>query len=207
MVFNRLGLSHAGQPRLVLDVCSAVAFTASAFSPLAKRPWKTIAAPVEFYLFQIASPSVRGMSKLGKTSTTHERFAPEKAATPGSDRAFGTVMGLASAVLALLNFWHAGRSWTWLSGIGFLFFAAAILWPATLHPLNMIWFKLGLLLHRVINPLVMALLFYGMVWPTGLVMRALGRDALRLKREPQDESYWIVRRPPGPKPETMKDQF
>ncbi len=53
----------------------------------------------------------------------------------------------------------------------------------------------------------MALLFYGTVLPTGLVARAMGKDLLRLERKPDAESYWIVREPPGPSPETMKDQF
>jgi hypothetical protein len=88
-----------------------------------------------------------------------------------------------------------------------VFLAVAFLWPAALKPLNRLWFKFGLLLHAVVSPLVMGLLFYVAVWPTGLVMRALGRDLLRLKREPDSDSYWIVRRPPGPAPETMKDQF
>ena len=88
-----------------------------------------------------------------------------------------------------------------------LFLAAALLRPAILNPLNRLWLKFGLLLHRVVNPIVMALLFYGTVLPTGLVMRALGKDLLRLKRQPDADSYWIVRQPPGPAPETMKDQF
>jgi hypothetical protein len=88
-----------------------------------------------------------------------------------------------------------------------LFLAAALLRPALLNPLNRLWLKFGLLLHRVVNPIVMGLLFYGTVWPTGLVMRALGKDLLRLKRQPEAHSYWIVRAPPGPAPETMKDQF
>jgi hypothetical protein len=53
----------------------------------------------------------------------------------------------------------------------------------------------------------MGLLFFGAVLPTGFVMRALGKDPLRLKIEGNRESYWVKRRPPGPAPETMKDQF
>ena len=88
-----------------------------------------------------------------------------------------------------------------------LLLAAALLRPAILHPLNLIWLKFGLLLHRVVNPVLMALIFYGTVLPTGLVMRMMGKDLLRLKREPGADSYWIVRHPRGPSPETMKDQF
>ena len=76
-----------------------------------------------------------------------------------------------------------------------------------LRPLNIAWTRFGLLLHAVVNPVVMALLFYGTVLPTGLVMRALGRDLLRLRRDPAAESYWIARQPPGPAPDTFKDQF
>jgi hypothetical protein len=64
-----------------------------------------------------------------------------------------------------------------------------------------------MLLHNVVNPIVMALVFFATVLPTGLVMRALGKDLLRLKRQPNVDSYWIERRPPGPTPESMKDQF
>jgi len=53
---------------------------------------------------------------------------------------------------------------------------------------------------------VMSLLFYGTILPTGLVMRMRGRDLLRLKRDPHAKSYWIAR-PPGPAPESMRDQF
>jgi hypothetical protein len=139
--------------------------------------------------------------------STHEVFARDEKIVAGSDRSFGLVMAAAFAAVTLLNGWHAGRVWPWTGGVAALFLAAALLRPAVLHPLNLIWLKFGLLLHRVVNPVVMALLFYGTVLPTGLVMRMLGKDLLRLKREPGADSYWIVRQPPGPAPETMKDQF
>ena len=56
-----------------------------------------------------------------------------------------------------------------------LFLAAALLYPSALNPLNRMWLKFGLLLHKVVNPIVMGLVFYGTVLPTGLVARAMRR--------------------------------
>jgi hypothetical protein len=138
--------------------------------------------------------------------STHESFDRDEAAQPGSDRTFGLVMAGALAFLSLVNGWHLGRVWPWTLATALLFVIAALLWPSSLRPLNRLWMKLGLLLHRIVNPIVMGLLFYGTIWPTGLVMRIRGRDLLRLKRDPSAASYWIARAP-GPAPETMKDQF
>jgi len=137
----------------------------------------------------------------------HETFSRDEKALAGSDRSFGLVMAAALAAVTLLNAWHLGRLWPWTGGLAALFLTAGLLRPSLLHPLNLIWLKFGLLLHRIVSPIVMALLFYGTVLPTGLVTRMLGKDLLRLKRQPDAESYWIVRTPPGPAPETMRDQF
>jgi len=136
----------------------------------------------------------------------HEPLATGKE-QPGSPRNFGLVMAAALAVLAGLNFWHHGRTWPWLFAIALSFLASALFIPRALAPLNRLWFRFGLVLHAIVNPVVMALLFYGAVVPTGLVMRLLGRDLIRLKRNPNADSYWIVRTPPGPAPESLKDQF
>jgi hypothetical protein len=139
--------------------------------------------------------------------STHEVFSRDEKIVAGSDRSFGIVMAAALAAVTALNFWHAGRIWPWTGGLSALLLAAALVRPQVLNPLNRLWLRFGLLLHHVVNPIVMALVFFGAVWPTGLVMRWMGRDLLRLKREPNTASYWIVRQPPGPSPETMKDQF
>jgi hypothetical protein len=139
--------------------------------------------------------------------STHESFSREEEIVTGSDRSFGFVMAGAFGLLSALNAWHAGRIWPWTAALAVAFLFAALLRPAVLVPLNRIWLKFGLLLHKIVNPVVMALLFYGTVLPTGLVARAMGKDLLRLRREPEAESYWIVRTPPGPAPESMKDQF
>ena len=77
--------------------------------------------------------------------------------------------------------------------------------PKLLHPLNMLWTKLGLLLGRIVTPVVMFLVYAISVVPIGLLLRLFGKDLLRLK--PADSSYWIDRSPPGPPPESLKDQF
>ncbi len=138
---------------------------------------------------------------------THESFSHNETLLPGSERSFGIVMAIVLALIALVNYWHDGRIWLWMAGIAAVFLTAAFVLPAALKPLNWIWFRFGLLLHAVVNPIVLGFMFYLTILPTGLVMRALGKDLLRLKREPDSDSYWIVRQPPGPAPETMKDQF
>ena len=84
--------------------------------------------------------------------------------------------------------------------------AEALVRPMLLAPFNRVWFKFGLLL-RVVNPLVMAVIYFAVVTPTGPVMRTLGKDPLRLKCDPDAQSYWIHRDPPGPERESMQNQF
>lgn len=138
---------------------------------------------------------------------THESYSRNESNVPGSNRSFGIVMAGAFLLLALVNWWHGGPSWSWTAGLAGLFLTVAWLYPAALRPLNWIWYRFGLLLHKLVSPVIMALLFYVTIVPIGLVMRVLGKDMMRLKRDPEHGSYWIVREPPGPAPETMKDQF
>jgi hypothetical protein len=137
----------------------------------------------------------------------HESFARDLKAQPGSARSFGIMVAAVLTGLGLVNLWHHGRAWFWLWGIGGLVLSMAYLSPMVLKPFNWVWFKFGTLLHAVVSPIVLALLYYFAVWPTGLLVRAMGKDPLQLKLEGNRDSYWITRRPPGPATETMKDQF
>src|SRR5262249_52116249 len=140
-------------------------------------------------------------------NTIHERYSHDETVIGGSAWSFGIVMAAAFALMSLLNWWHEGHSWRWTAGIAVLLIALALLYPVALDPFNRLWLKFGLLLHKVVNPVVMALVFFGTVLPTGLIMRALGKDPLRLKRQPNVNTYWIERLPPGPAPGSMRDQF
>ena len=79
--------------------------------------------------------------------------------------------------------------------------------PALLRIPNRLWLRFGLLLNRLISPVVLAFLFYVVVTPMGMLMRRFGSDSLRLRRSYTNESYWINRDPPGPKPDSLSNQF
>jgi saxitoxin biosynthesis operon SxtJ-like protein len=142
-----------------------------------------------------------------RTPTTHENFSREETVALGSERSFGIVIAIALGLLTALNWFHEGHAWPWLGLTAAFFAAGAFIYPAALKPLNWVWHKFGLMLHAIVNPIVMGLLFYVAVWPTAMVLRGMGKDPLRRKFEPDQESYWIPRRPPGPAAATMKDQF
>ncbi|WP_254431060.1 SxtJ family membrane protein [Magnetospirillum sp. LM-5] len=125
----------------------------------------------------------------------------------GSERSFGLVFAVLFAIIALWPLKDGGDIRLWALGAAAAFLVAALAAPQLLKPLNFLWFKFGMLLHHIVTPLVMGLLFFLTVTPVGLLMRATGKDPMRLKRDPAAASYWIERAPPGPAPETMKNQF
>jgi hypothetical protein len=131
----------------------------------------------------------------------------EEDAVVGSERSFGLVFAAVFALIALLPLLKGGGVRWWSLALAAVFLALALLIPAVLKPLNVLWFKFGLLVGRVMTPLVMGILYLLSVIPTGLFLRATGRDLLRLKREPAMKSYWIERESPDPAKGSMKRQF
>lgn len=139
--------------------------------------------------------------------TSHENLSRKDDVQLGSDRNFGYVFCVVFGAIGAWQILH-GRGWGWsMMAISGGFLAAAILAPRLLAPLNKIWFQFGLLLHRLINPIVMGLLFFGCIMPIGLIMRAMGKRPLNLSFEKDNPSYWTQRNPPGPNGESFKNQF
>jgi len=138
----------------------------------------------------------------------HEDFSRVEKVTGSSERSFGRVMAGFFVLVFALPLLHAPRSVRWWAlGVAIVFAVLAQWWPAPLAPLNRLWLRFGLLLHRIVSPIVLGLLFYLTVLPVSLIMRALGKDLLRLRARADATSYWIPREPPGPTPESMKHQF
>jgi hypothetical protein len=143
---------------------------------------------------------------MAKSSGTHEDYARDEDLQGSSDRSFGFVFTGFCALGGVKL--YTGHAWAlyWFAGSA-AFLAAALLAPRILGPLNRLWMKFALLLYTVMNPLTMALLFFLVVTPIGVVMRLAGKDFLRKRLEPEAASYWLPRDPPGPAPDSMKQQF
>ena len=138
---------------------------------------------------------------------THEDFTRKAEVPLGSDRSFGLVFAALFALIGAAPLRHGADARLWALALAAAFLMLALVAPKALRPLNWLWFRFGLALHHVVTPVVMGLLFFLVVSPIGLLMRASGKDPLRLRRAPEAASYWIVRQPPGPAPESMKNQF
>jgi hypothetical protein len=140
-------------------------------------------------------------------SATHEDFLRKTEVRMGSDRTFGLIFTVVFVLFGLAPLRHGGELRLWAVGLSGVFLAAALFAPKVLRPMNRVWFKFGLLLHHIVNPLVMGLLFFLTVTPVAILMRWSGKDPLRLKSAPAVRSYWITRPPSGPASTTMKRQF
>lgn len=137
----------------------------------------------------------------------HEDYRRQAPLPAGSDRSFGLVF---ATVFGFIGLWEVLKGTDWGYGALVLaasFLALALARPAVLAPLNRLWHRFGLLLHGIVNPLIMGLIFLFAVVPTALIMRLSGKDPLRLKIDRDAQSYWVDRRPPGPAPDTMRNQF
>jgi hypothetical protein len=117
-----------------------------------------------------------------------------------SDRSFGWTF---TGVFLLVGiFAHP-----WVVVLAALTAAVTLTRSHWLAPLNHAWMKLGAALHKVVSPVVMGVMFFGLFTPMGWVMRRLGWDAMKRSYDPKAGSYWIRRDPPGPADDSFRNLF
>ena len=107
----------------------------------------------------------------------------------GSNRSFGIIFFVVFMIIALWPLLNSENVRIWSLIISIIFFFLGILNSNLLTPLNKLWMKFGLLLGKVISPAIMAIIFFGVVTPTGLIMRIFGKDILKLNKN-NNNSYW-----------------
>jgi hypothetical protein len=144
---------------------------------------------------------------MARQPQTHETRDHTETVKLGSDRAFGIVFAVVFAIVALWPVINGGAPRNWALIVSAVFLVVSLARPSLLRPLNLLWFRFGNLLHKVVSPLILGLIFFVSVVPVALTMRVLGKDPLNLKFDPDAQSYWLERDPPGPTPESLKNQF
>ncbi|ARN80702.1 SxtJ family membrane protein [Methylocystis bryophila] len=139
--------------------------------------------------------------------SNHEPVRSYRAIAASSNRTFGFAFACFFLIVTVWPWLRHGqplRLWAMAPSAAFL--GLSLFAEQYLAPLNRLWFQLGLKLHAVVSPVIMGLLFFCAVTPTGLLMRAFGNDILMLRRN-EDRTYWIERSPAGPAEGSMKNQF
>ena len=119
-----------------------------------------------------------------------------------SNKSFGIVFFVVFVLIAfypLVN-QEAFRLWALITAL--IFLILGLINSSFLTPLNLLWLKFGMLLGKVVSPIIMGLVFFGVVTPTGLIMKLFNKDLLKLKRK-DNKSYWIERKNKS----EMKNQF
>ena len=107
-------------------------------------------------------------------------------------------------ILALYPLLKNENANIWFLTVSLIFLVLGIINSKILKPLNKLWFKFGILLGKIISPIIMGAIFFLVVTPIGIIMKILGKDLLRLKYDKKKRSYWIEKS--GPK-SRMKNQF
>ena len=110
----------------------------------------------------------------------------------GSNKSFGIVFFLFFLIVAIYPMFFDGNLRLFSLIISIIFLILGLLNSRALTPLNLLWFKFGILLGRIVSPIVMGLVFFVIVTPTGLIMKFLNKDLLNLKKS-KSKSYWIKR--------------
>jgi len=147
------------------------------------------------------------MPLMSASGTTHESYARNEVIKTSSNRSFGIVFTVVFAIVGVWPLISGGELRQWSAIVAGVLLIVSFVRPVWLAPANRFWMRFGLLLHKITNPIIMGLVFYLAVTPTALIMRLLGKDPLTRKIDPEAESYWIDRKPPGPAPNTMTNQF
>ena len=134
----------------------------------------------------------------------HEQYSSGVTPLP-SERSTGLVFAALSAIAAYL--WRASATiLTVTMTVAVILLVLSLMAPRVLTPLNLVWFRIGLLLHRVVNPLVMLLMFVVVFIPAGLIIR-IWQDPLRLRRASPGSTYWIERKSIPGNRSSMSNQF
>ena len=121
-----------------------------------------------------------------------------------SNRSFGIVFFIVFLIISIWPLINDNALRIWSIYIAIIFLILGLINSKLLTPLNVLWFKFGKLLGLTISPIVMGIVFFIVVTPTGFIMKIFGKDILNKKYNNKTKSYWINKEKSK---STMKQQF
>lgn len=125
-----------------------------------------------------------------------------------SDKSFGLLFTTVFAIVAAWIAWNGGALWIYFAGVSCIFLLLSLIRPRTLHPLNILWMRFGALLNMIVSPIILGVIFFGLLAPIAIFFKLRGRDPLHRKFDRGLASYWVKRDPPGPDaPTSFPRQF
>jgi len=135
------------------------------------------------------------------------KMPDKKAPKPLANRPFGLIFAAIFLLIALFPLLKGQAINLWATYIFAAFAVSALILPRVLTPLNWLFQKFGQVMHKITNPILMGLVFFITVLPTGLILRLLGKDPMNRKLDPMAASYWIEREDGKLSKESFDNQF
>ena len=121
-----------------------------------------------------------------------------------SNKNFGLVFFVIFIIITLWPLLNDGNIRIWSIIVSIIFLILGLLNSKILTPFNKLWMRLGALLGIIVSPIVMGVVYFGIITPIGLIMKLFGKDVLNLKLDKNKKTYWTLKKKI---PSKMKDQF
>lgn len=124
-----------------------------------------------------------------------------------SNRSFGWTFTGFFVLVGVYGLWRGGAALSWVLALAALMALVTLTRDTWLTPLNRAWMAFGELMGRIVSPIVLGVIFFGVFTPFGVVMRLFGRDAMSRQWNAAAPSYWVKRDPPGPADGSYRNMF
>ncbi len=126
---------------------------------------------------------------------------------PLDNRVFGLIFSGLFCIIAFFPMLFGGDCRRWALIVAVAWAVPALLFPVVLAPLNRLWAKFGMVMHKIINPVLMGLVFFVTVVPTAFILRLLGKDPMRRKFDTEANTYWLAREENAVTKDSFDNQF
>ena len=106
---------------------------------------------------------------------------------------FGITMGIILSIIGFYLLWKKNNNYNYILFLAAAFFITGLILPSILRPIYKVWMALAVVMNFIMTRVIMAVIFYLIVTPIGLIASLTGKKFLDVKIDKSAKSYWIVR--------------